>query len=267
MSNMDSLEELRTLRIRAYGPAADIEQDPRAVQRLSELESLQSHPTISHAEASPGGVEAEDGAVPALALHAGTEGDAADEVPAAPAVGVAGPSTRLSLFHSGWRRHARFLWVLSLVASATLAATATYGVVSFAPVSVSSGARQIGTLQPVATTAIPAGFFGQGPSSNEYEFYGLRFFETSGGAFGLSGTECFAVVTTDQLPDTDNESQNWSVQGIVPAGCRVGAFPATIELSVSSTDRPDELRAAFPEGSALQFVLVDRQIGVFLDPE
>ena len=40
-----ALEELRALRARAYGPYADIELDPRAVQRLRELEAQSSGST------------------------------------------------------------------------------------------------------------------------------------------------------------------------------------------------------------------------------
>ena len=37
-------DELRMLRARAYGPAADIDRDPTAAERLRELESLTATP-------------------------------------------------------------------------------------------------------------------------------------------------------------------------------------------------------------------------------
>lgn len=47
-------------------------------------------------------------------------------------------------------------------------------------------------------------------------------------------------------------------------GCRTGAFPATFEVALDSSV-PAELRAQFPEGGALQFVLHGDRIGVFWD--
>jgi hypothetical protein len=44
MHEMDAAtrDELRVLRARAYGPSADIDQEPSAIQRLRELESRTS---------------------------------------------------------------------------------------------------------------------------------------------------------------------------------------------------------------------------------
>lgn len=40
-------DELRVLRARAYGPAADIADDPAALRRLAELEALARDPAVA----------------------------------------------------------------------------------------------------------------------------------------------------------------------------------------------------------------------------
>ena len=58
---------------------------------------------------------------------------------------------------------------------------------------------------------------------------------------------------------------SWSISGLAYSACRLGAFPATVEMVVDS-NAPEELRAAYPD-SALQFVKQGDQIGVFLDKD
>ncbi|WP_127476405.1 hypothetical protein [Microbacterium sulfonylureivorans] len=108
-----------------------------------------------------------------------------------------------------------------------------------APASVSSDAVQIATLNPAATAEVPSTWFGAGPSSVVYEFYGLTLFGTATG-FSGPGTDCFTVVASDQVPDEeDDDPNNWELSGLVAWGCRVGDFPATIELLVDSS-APEE---------------------------
>ena len=155
------------------------------------------------------------------------------------------------------------MWGLSVVASAALAAGITYAATSMAPVSVSSGAPQIATLEPSPLVEIPAGWFGAGPSARAFEFYGLTLFETAHGYVG-TGSDCFMAIPTEQLPAEDADPNNWSMSGPMHSGCRVGDFPATVEVPVDS-GMPEEIRDRFPPGSALQFVLDGDRIGVFLD--
>lgn len=257
---MDALEELRQLRSRAYGPAADIEHDPRALQRLRELEGRESR------------AEAPAHLVAPVAQPAPTPEPEMVQNPA-PAV-TAEPSTPPRRERTGrkpaQRTRRRWLgaaWIVSVVAAAAVGAAITYGAVAITPVGTSHGARQIATLKPMTSTPakIPAGWFGAGPSSRVYEFHGLTLFETSSGGFGgVAGDECFAAVATEQLPAPDADSSNWTLNGVMYSGCRVGAFPASIQIPVDS-NAPDEMRATFPAGSALQFVLDGEAIGVFLD--
>ena len=82
----------------------------------------------------------------------------------------------------GLRLRTRLLWVLSVVVAATVAAGVTYAITSMAPVSVSSGAEQIATLEPDTLVDVPAGWFGAGLSLAAYEYYGLTLFEAAGGS-------------------------------------------------------------------------------------
>ncbi|MFF2487324.1 hypothetical protein ACFVSU_13050 [Microbacterium sp. NPDC058062] len=260
-----TLDELRTLRARAYGPSADIEQDPAALQRLRELEASRDapdaeapdEPSVLQAHVGPTPVEApvlppaDDGAeLFAIGESSETESDA-------PA------STR--------RRKPRrpssqsvALWALSVLGAAALAAGLTYSLTSAPPVEASSGATQVDTLEPDPFIEVPAGWFGAGPSSMAFEYYGLTLFESTGGYTGM-GTDCFAVVATEQMPELDADTNSWSLSGIMYNGCRAGAFPATVQFVIDS-NAPQQLRDRFPAGSALQFVFDGSRIGVFLAP-
>lgn len=281
---MDSLDELRRLRVRAYGPAADIHDDVAALQRLRELEALhdEREPTradaattppartpLRDASASPSPGRQAPPAPPSPRTEA-----AASTASTATTTHIAPPATTDAETDSGDRNHqrvhlkrsTRILWALSVVTAATAAAAVTFAVVYIAPVSTSHGAPQIATLSPSTTANIPSGWFGAGPSSMAFEFHGLTMYESSGGFGMAAGNECFTAVVTDDLPDpnTENEMNNWSLQGAIYSGCRVGAFPAMISVPVNS-GAPQELRDQFPANSALQFVLDGNRVGVFLD--
>lgn len=354
MHEMDTatLEELRTLRARAYGPQADIDQDPVAMQRLRELENRHAaastrgastasasataagatHPTgastyaggasetpaaalglesaprqDSHdARSSPltglpsttgsgtsgnsgtsvfgtsafgtSATDATDAGTSAGATETGTPGTAGGDTGArtsgADSIGTSAtttgsdagtaesagkkPTGRLTLT-------TKVVWGLSVVAVAAIAAGVTYAATAMAPVAVSSGAPQIATLEPTDLVEIPAGFFGAGPSSRTFEFYGLTLFETQYG-YGGAGTDCFMAAPTESLPTQDSEQNSWSIDAQTYSGCGAGAFPATMQFPIDS-GMPQELRDRFPDGSFLQFVFDGERIAVFLDSE
>ncbi|MBW9121201.1 hypothetical protein JNB63_13965 [Microbacterium trichothecenolyticum] len=262
-----TLAELRTLRARAYGPSADIDQDPAAVQRLHELEARRGAP---HAETAlpsdppepthePAPVSAEvtvpeplSGDDPLALAETGLPAESGDHEPARP--------PKLHLLSS---RNAA-LWGLSVIAAASLAAGLTYSLTAVTPIDASSGATQIDTLEPDPFIEVPSGWFGAGPSSIAFEYYGLTLFESTGGYTGV-GTDCFALVDSEQLPEPDADMNTWSISGIMYNGCRAGSFPATIQFVVDSS-APQQLRDRFPADSALQFVFDGTRIGVFLAP-
>ena len=316
-----ALDELRALRARAYGPHADIDQDPAAMRRLSELENLRGavataaagpsvapaarpsapradppmHPATPAAsvpgaaesvapaaesaaepvpfppadgqerlpgddapsDAAPSDAAPSDAAPADAALAASA---AADAVPAAGAAApsAAQPKRRIS-------RTVAVLWALSVVAAAALAAGVTYAATWMAPVSTSSGAPQIATLESTSLTDVPAGWFGAGPSSRAFEFYGLTLFESAQG-YGVAGSDCFTVLATEQIPPEVDDANGWSINTPVYSGCRVGDFPAAVQFSIDS-NAPQELRDRYPDGTSLQFVFDGDRIGVFLDRE
>ena len=282
MQVMDTatLDELRALRARAYGPSADIHQDPAAVRRLHELEAGRKPLGSPHAQPRAAGADpaadAADRPQPAppaspsraeRAREPGTQDDAVltstpTDIFGAPESAVVG--RRREERAAGLSPMMRLTWAVSVVAAAALAASATYALTWVAPVSVSSGAEQIATLEPVPMVDRPPGWFGAGPSSLAFEFYGMTLFETANGFTGTGGTECFVIVPTEELPAADADTTNWSMSGAVHTGCGVGDFPATVQFPVDS-NTPEQLRSRFPDGSALQFVRDGDRIGVFLD--
>lgn len=254
----ERVDELDVLRARAYGPAADIDDDPAAIRRLEELEGRRTPRAPTLDDAKP--VE------PVEVTPDGTSGTAPTSQPTPPEVAlperapdvIAAPPWRLA---PGFK----LLWVFTVVAAALIAASITWTVAYLAPVAVSSGAEQIATLTPSRNIDIPAGWFGAGASSLTFEYSGLVLFETSYSINGSGGENCFAIAAKEQLPESTDDPNGWSMNGGFWTACGVGAFPATAELSINSSV-PGELRSQFPDGSALQFVLDGDRVGVFLDP-
>lgn len=93
----ESAAELKALRLRAYGPDADIDDDPRALSRLREL------------EARAAGVPGPDAPAPAAAPPA-TERD--------------GPVAPRDVRASWWERHRALLWGGSLLIAVLVGAAA-----------------------------------------------------------------------------------------------------------------------------------------------
>lgn len=268
-----SRDELQELRARAYGPGADIEQDAAALRRLHELETQSRAAT----DAAAGATAAEPPSPAPIVVRAEAPIEApvpAPGVPTTPAAAKSSPeepepatTAAADLVPPKKRRLSRgikVLWALSVAASAAAAAAITFGLTYIAPVNVSSGAEQIATLQPVPAIPIPPGWMGAGPSSRVWQFNGLTLFETSGGFYGPTGTDCIAAAATETIPEADSTPDSWTYNGMMYSACRVGDFPTSLELPVDSSS-PDDIRAQFPEDSALQFVLEGDRIGVFLD--
>ena len=265
-----SRDELQELRARAYGPGADIDQDAEALRRLHELENL----SRERADAEATAAEPPPRAPIVVRVAAPTEEPVptpAAPTAVAPSPGVSEPAVTSAAEpvppkKPGLSRGIKILWGLSVAASAAAAAAITFGLTYIAPVNVSSGAEQIATLEPAATIEIPAGWMGAGPSSRVYEFYGLTLFETTGGFYGPMGTDCFAAVVTESIPEADSSMESWSYDGMMYSDCRMGDFPATVEVPVGSGS-PEDIRSRFPEESVLQFVMDGDRIGVFLDSD
>lgn len=269
MPEMDTADaqELRMLRARAYGPAADIAEDYAAIRRLRELEDRRAGTEIDPASVlTP--VSVTD-ATTSIAQRPSRISDpvpdllSADDAPEPSVAPDSGVGARTA-DHTRWRW--KLLWIASLVASSALAASVTYAMTWISPVSVSSGAAQIDTLEPNAALAVPVGWFGANENSIAFDFYGLTLF-TGEGNRANSTAGCLYVVGTDQVPaEEDFSPTSWSFEGELYTGCNVGVFPAAVEIPLGDAT-PDELNAHFPSGRALQFVLDGDRVGVFLDSE
>lgn len=267
MHEMDAatLDELRTLRARAYGPSADIDQDPAALRRLHELEGRRGAPDAA-VPVEPSGHQALVQSEPVEAPLLPTADDGA-EIFAVDESSATEPDVPVSARARTSRRPSSqtvALWTLSVLGAAALASGLTYSLTSAPPVAAPSGATQIDTLEPDPFIEVPVGWFGAGPSSIAFEYYGLTIFESTGG-YAAVGTDCFAVVATEQMPELDADTNSWSMSGIMYNGCRAGAFPATVQFVVDS-NAPQQLRDRFPSDSALQFVFDGSRVGVFLAP-
>lgn len=245
----DVRAELRMLRARAYGPAADIDDDPVARERLAELEDMLRRP--AEEEPPPAPVEST-----LVSSKPGPEPSApeADEPVDAEAV-VAG----------GIPRRALWLWTGSLVLVAGLVGGITYAATAIAPIlRAGDGVRQIATLDvdPDPDFTEARQMFGGGEGSLVYESYeGLIAFSVSGGWDGSDDTQCITVVAEEHIM---TEEGGWGVNGPVAYGCGAGSFPATAQLAINDA-LPDAVRERFADASALQFVLGEDQVGVFAD--
>jgi hypothetical protein len=247
--------ELEALRARAYGPGADIQRDPGALQRLEELEQQRR----ASDEAAPGDVAA-SGANPEVEPieSAATSPDSAD---AAAGEDEASDPPRAH----GRSRWMPWAWAASLIAVAVVASlwTFTNTLVMLAPFPRDVDARQVDVLQTDASAPMPSFFSNPGVTPVGYEeFLGLTPIVTSGGWFGGESTDlCITVMRTEDIDPTSD-----SLNGPLFSGCSAGSFPAV--LTVPVTDQfPEELRERFPEGTGLQFVLDGERIGVFTDAE
>jgi hypothetical protein len=261
-------EELRRLRARAYGPAADIQQDPAAVRRLQELEALRhrraaASPETGHVVlpstqrdevvSTTESDQERDQALSDIGLTSAATTDNSEEASV--------PSDQLPRRRTG-------TWIIAVVAAAALAAGATAAVTWVIPVPISAGAPQVASLEPSPGLEVPPQWFGAAPDAAVFEFYGLTLFESeyapNVGAFE-GEDRCFAVVNSDQVPEVEDfDSSSWGFEGQIYSDCSVGAFPATVEVPIDA-ESPDSLRARYPEGTAVQFVLDGDRIGVFLD--
>ncbi|MBB2976487.1 hypothetical protein FHX49_002062 [Microbacterium endophyticum] len=254
--------ELRALRARAYGPNADLHDDPEALRRLQELEAMSRG-----ADAAPDPDEMTRAAPsPAEEFLASPELQPDPE----PALDVEPALADESTQRTKWSaRRIGMVWLASVVA-AVVVATAVTAVVSRR---VQADPQEIAVLTVDPTAELPGilvGSFGDAPpeaSQDEQgrgftDFFGLSAFAVSGQLWGYSGDdECLVLgATAGFSPESD------SFEGPLYSGCSAGGFPATLQFVVSNSV-PQELRDAYPEGTAFQFILDGSEVIVLSDAE
>lgn len=253
--NADDAGELARLRARAYGPHADISDDPDAVARLAELEGLDRRSRLVANDPSP---RSHEGAPPI-----GTQD------PSAPRTGMdsdgsAGDARPRGRWSVPIRSRRVFsAWALTIAVAAGASSAVTAAGMDIVPVSRSAGVPQIATLAPDEGRALPGAF---GPVSSEAraypDFYGMTAF-VSYAQFGPEGERnaCIFLVPTATL---DELEQGGYSAGFSESGCGAGVFPATLQFVVNSLE-PAEFVARFPPGSSVQFVFDGENLGVFSD--
>lgn len=230
-----SADDLTRLRARAYGPDADIWQDPAAMARLAELESAQHPPPAPGAEPSPPGTE-----------PGGSTGGPADTRPG-------GPAARR--MRGAWIA----AWAASIVVVGVAVGLAVHATGGSAPSSAEPEATLDATLdEPAALdTWIRRWFVDKGVGVTLYSYRGLLIARAPVGSFD-SRAECLFVVGEQDIDPHDG-----SVDGDVRTGCGAGAFPATVQFVVD-TAAPSALRERFADGTGVRIVSDGGVIEVFV---
>lgn len=242
-------DELNRLRARAYGPDADIADDPAAVRRLAELEARQREAAESaeRAESEQPGPEEKTGS--------DGEGDAGENPQHdREERDAARPPSRIV-------RWLPALWAVSLLVVAAVAATMTF--ISTAAVLTpvpDAQARQVAVIELGSDYLAPRflGMEQRGDSRGERDWYGLTILVVRGTWYGDTEDECLVVM---RQADVDPNAE--SLSGPLYTGCSAGHLPALLQLRVNDA-MPQELLEKFPVGTGLRFVLDGSRVGVFV---
>lgn len=242
-------EELRRLRARAYGPGADISDDPAAYARLLALEDLER---VERSE--PAAVTTSSPSTPSVENASTIEGER--EAPAEEDA----PRERPPLLRS---KRTVWAWALSLALVAALASAATTVGVGLVPVAASAGAPQVATLVEDPGAQTPS-VFGQrtGDERAFADFYGVSAFV---GTAQIDASEnrssCIYLLDTDEVGQDGTTGFRGN---FVYGGCGAGIFPATVQFIVAD-GMPDAFIERFPVGTSVQFVYDGENVGVFSD--
>ncbi|TDN92249.1 hypothetical protein EV279_1767 [Microbacterium sp. BK668] len=263
-------DELRALRERAYGPDADIDRDPAAAERLRQLESEASAlrppadhdvaPTVRDGPAGAPRIAASSGIVSPDERDAAATSDAdphdtvadpgaAPDPGAARDLGAAGdPAGDPATTSADGARPRRPILVraIALGLAVVIGAFAAYAVMELRPGSVA-------TLGEAPDAEWPD-FLGQRQDGSEVyeEFLGLTVAVVPRPWGRENDVPCLFVLQAE------------GSEAITTVGCGAGGFPPTAALRIADSF-PDELRAEYPTGTALQFVLADNRVVVYAD--
>ena len=262
--------ELRALRNRAYAPGGDIADDPVALARLAELEERERVRRLPHAHTPA----PEPELPPIFDTVPNTSAVRSDETRDDESQGhgsgshESGNGAADPTVPRARRPRPLLMWAGSLVAVAALAV----GVTAFATARSASTATALPPDARVShvTTLLPTGaelpeFFGGYDRNREgrsFEpFLGLAVFETPS-FWSLDESESESCVIVTRVADVESStSDSWS--GFMDQGCSAGAFPAAVSFVVRD-DQPEDLLARYPIGTAMQLVLTDAGVDVFV---
>ncbi|MCM3502904.1 hypothetical protein M3667_13595 [Microbacterium sp. P26] len=260
----DVLQELHLLRARAYGPDADIAEDPAAQQRLAQLEEQER---LARAAPAPAPVDPPPlpprPAVEAAAAASGTSrplaAEGAEEAPSDEDEEET-PRERRPLVRS---KRSFWAWAISLAAVTALASAATASGLALVPVSTATGAAQVDVLVPDPTATVPSIFGDRGLDSRGYrDYFGVTAFV---GYVQIDASEnrspCLYLLDTDEV---DQGGSRGFRGNFVYGGCGAGVFPATVQFVVAD-GMPAAFVERFPLGTSVQFVFDGENVGVFAD--
>lgn len=232
---MSTDDELRTLRERAYGPTADIHDDPVALARLRALEAAETEARIPVQIAEPAS-PVESASDPERGPDPETDPGPEPE----PA-----PTGRLP-------RRTIWLWAASVAAALLLGAaitTATSAIV----------ADRVAVLPETDLAEWPTNVFGDAQE-------GARIFEAYEGirvlvvpnAWGSPSAEitCLFVVRADGADGSAASNE------ILTTGCAGEAFSPTASFTVTDAS-PADLRERFPVGTGVRVVVSGNEAQVF----
>ena len=252
-------DELRRLRARAYGPAADIDRDPSAMARLAELETVagtgagQDVPALGS-----------DRVKPPRSHPAPHRADRVTDAPPSEAVAPHADGDAVSSASSpDRRRRPRWLvpglWAASLAVTAIIAAIVT-STASVPPVTAPEGGTPVALLAP--DPGFSSDVFGtRGYGAQGFEnFHGLTPIVTDGRSASSFGTDSCLIIVPSGVAAGDDSIYT----GRWRTGCAAGPIPASVAMDLDSTV-PAETSAAYPD-SVLLFVYDDDLVRVYEYP-
>ncbi|WP_066517408.1 hypothetical protein [Curtobacterium ammoniigenes] len=252
----DEQRELDALRARAFGPRADIAQDPAALERLAELERAavavrvrQSDPLLIPARSGSGD------RAPAAVLSPPSASENADELPRAgsattgeatehrPVTGAVAPLRS--------RRAVRFALMGFIAALVLVVGGVAIGRTTAAQQG-ADGSTVIARLPVDPTYKPPAALQGSAVAivTGFRDFHGLRPILGRGAWFGTNSSE-YCLFVYPQAFVVDSSAPSYT--GPQWTGCGAGAFPPETQLDVTG-DLPASVRAPFSGPTALRFV-------------
>lgn len=245
-------DELRALRERAYGPGADIHDDPVALARLDELERA----------LTPVPAEPERPVIAAVdepeAEHPLDE-NPADPEPASsigpdvpdvlPAISASAPE------RSRPSRRLVWLWAGSVAAAAVIGAAVTTATLTW------PGDR-VAALAETDVSEWPSEFFGSPQEGSRVfeEYLGLKVLVVPN-AWGSAeaGVECVFVL---RVADDDSGGEQQSPGELLTTGCGEETYPPSAAFVISDAS-PAELRERFDVGTSIKVVLDQGEAVVF----
>ncbi|MDH6180128.1 hypothetical protein M2152_000310 [Microbacteriaceae bacterium SG_E_30_P1] len=236
--------ELEALMRRAYGPGADIERDPQALQRLRDLQEAR-RPSVT---IEPGAVEVLDAgaSVPVISVSAQPEPEPEPE---------ADPWWERVVERVSRLRRSTVLIALGALALAAVLVVALVLVQRVQTDPLQTGATQVARLAVDEGFEIPSilrsGPNGDVPAYAFEVFHGLRSVVSTGGIFA-SGTpsDCLVVLYESDARQPDSTSFSGPLLG----ECAAGGFPASVQFVAGADSFGEELVEAYPDETAFLFV-------------